>query len=228
MMGNMVMYRQSQCLQQQLRDYMLKSMKTTRQRELIGKVWAFETSQHTLMTYILQKGQALHGVPERPLCEAVKVKPGLHQSPQDVGNVRAVRHWPRRALDREWNQAKKEKCAVGSQAEGVGPSKSTDIRHKAIGFGVLFAGCCSLVSMSSLCPHFFFLEWYYRFCAFACWKYVICLLFSRGLQRRDWIGLSQKTACKTLWGLLKLTKCVLHYDMTMTLWRPGNGMWWSK
>lgn len=29
-------------------------------------------------------------------------------------------------------------------------------------------------------------------------------------------------ACKALAG----TKCVIHYEMATSLWRPGTGMWW--
>ena len=36
-------------------------------------------------------GVACHGGPERPLCEAVKMKPGLPWRPQDIGDARAAR-----------------------------------------------------------------------------------------------------------------------------------------
>ena len=37
-------------------------------------------------------GLSLHGGLERPLCEVVKVKPGLSWRPQDVGDARDVGH----------------------------------------------------------------------------------------------------------------------------------------
>ena len=40
-------------------------------------------------------GVFLHGSPEKPLCEAVKVKPGLLWRPQNVRDARAVGYLPR-------------------------------------------------------------------------------------------------------------------------------------
>lgn len=52
-------------------------------------------------------GKSLHGGQERPLHEAMKVKPGLYWRPQDVGDDRAVVYLPRTAAHREWNQFKR-------------------------------------------------------------------------------------------------------------------------
>lgn len=41
-----------------------------------------------------------HGGSERPLGEAVNVKPGLHCRFPDVGNPRVMRHQPRRPENR--------------------------------------------------------------------------------------------------------------------------------
>jgi hypothetical protein len=57
---------------------------------------------------------SLHGCPERPLCEAVKVKPGWPWRLQDVGDGRVVGCQPRKAANREWNQ--REVCC--SQQRG--------------------------------------------------------------------------------------------------------------
>jgi hypothetical protein len=52
------------------------------------------------------------GDPERPLHEAVKVKPGFCWRPQDAGGARVRGYLARRATHREWKQPKKEKHAV--------------------------------------------------------------------------------------------------------------------
>jgi hypothetical protein len=48
-------------------------------------------------------GVSLHGDLERPLCEAVKVKPGLPWRPQNVRDARATGSLPKRAAIRKWN-----------------------------------------------------------------------------------------------------------------------------
>lgn len=45
-------------------------------------------------------GVPLHGGPERPLYEAVKVKHGLPCRPQGDGDARVMGYLPRRAADR--------------------------------------------------------------------------------------------------------------------------------
>lgn len=70
---------------------------------------------------------------ERPSHETVKVKPRLCQRPQDVGDIRAVGHLPRRVAESEWNQPKGEKCVAVSKAGRVKSSKSSDIRHGTAG-----------------------------------------------------------------------------------------------
>jgi hypothetical protein len=42
---------------------------------------------------------SLHGGPEGPLFETVKVKPGLPWRPQDVGDARVMVYLPREATD---------------------------------------------------------------------------------------------------------------------------------
>ena len=59
----------------------------------------------------------LNGGLERPLCETVKLKPGLLWRPQDVGDAKAVGDLSRRAADREWNQPSSKKCVAVSKAE---------------------------------------------------------------------------------------------------------------
>ena len=55
--------------------------------------------------------------PERPLHEAVKVKPGLLQRPQDVGDERVLGHLPRKAVNRKWNQSMRKKCVAINKDE---------------------------------------------------------------------------------------------------------------
>ena len=62
-------------------------------------------------------GVSLNGGLEVPLCEAVRLKPGLPWGPQDVGDARAVGSLLRRAANREWNQPKREKCVAVKKAE---------------------------------------------------------------------------------------------------------------
>lgn len=63
-------------------------------------------------------GVSLHGGPERPLSEAVKVKPGFPWRPQDVEDARAMRYLPGRAADTEWNQTKREKYVNKAERSG--------------------------------------------------------------------------------------------------------------
>ena len=44
-------------------------------------------------------GVSLHGDQERPLHEAVKVKPGLPWRPQDIGDARAVGNLSKKAAN---------------------------------------------------------------------------------------------------------------------------------
>ena len=75
-------------------------------------------------------GISLNGGLERPLCEAVKLKPGLPWRPQNVGDARAIGYLSRRAANREWNQPKRKKCVSVNKAERSWRSEEYfDIRH---------------------------------------------------------------------------------------------------
>lgn len=75
-------------------------------------------------------GVSLHGGPEKPLCEAEKVKPGSPWIPPDVGDARIVVHLSRRAANRQYNQPKREKCIEMNKAERRWKSEEHfDIRH---------------------------------------------------------------------------------------------------
>lgn len=69
--------------------------------------------------------ESLHRGPEGPLCESVKVKPGLFgyymrlEMPEPKDTCQAT--------DMEWKQPKREKCAV-TKAGRVESSQSSDIR----------------------------------------------------------------------------------------------------
>lgn len=67
----------------------------------------------------------------------------MHWRPQEVGDVGAKRHETRRVAEREWNQCKREKSAVGSKAGKEELSKSSDISHGITGHGVCPAGLLS-------------------------------------------------------------------------------------
>ena len=73
---------------------------------------------------------SLHGGPERLLCEAVVVKPGLPWRSQDVGDARAVGFMLRKVANREWNQPKRKKYVAVNKAERSWSSHECfDIRH---------------------------------------------------------------------------------------------------
>ena len=75
-------------------------------------------------------GMSLCGGLERPVCESVKVKPGLPWRPQDVGKARAAEYLPRRAANREWNQPRRKKCVVVNKVERNWRSeKHFDVRY---------------------------------------------------------------------------------------------------
>lgn len=72
---------------------------------------------------------SLHGGQERPLGEAVKVKPGLLWRPQDVGDARAVGYLPRRAANREWDQPRREVCCGQQRWNRLRSEEHSDIRR---------------------------------------------------------------------------------------------------
>ena len=73
---------------------------------------------------------SLHGGWERPLCEAVKARPGLPGSPQEVGDSRVMGSLLRRAANREYNQPKRKKCVAVNKSERSWRSEECfDIRH---------------------------------------------------------------------------------------------------
>ena len=57
----------------------------------------------------------LRGGPEKPLNEAMKVKPELPWRLQDVGDARGMAYPPRRAAYIQWNQ--RMKCVAGDKAK---------------------------------------------------------------------------------------------------------------
>ena len=68
---------------------------------------------------------------------------------------------PRRDADREWSQPTGDKCVAGSRVGRVEPSKPFDIRHKAVGSGVLSDGVFPV--FGPVCSHYVaipsYLEW---------------------------------------------------------------------
>ena len=54
---------------------------------------------------------------KRPLHKAVKVKLGLPWRPQDVQDARVMGYQVRKAVNREWNQLKREKCVAVIKAK---------------------------------------------------------------------------------------------------------------
>lgn len=67
--------------------------------------------------------QFLPGDPERPLLEAVTVKPELHWRHQVVENAKKLGYLPKITTDKLWNQPKREKCVATGKSGRKGPSK---------------------------------------------------------------------------------------------------------
>ena len=61
-------------------------------------------------------GVSMNGGLEKPLCEAVKLKPVLPRRTQDVGDARIMGYLPRRAANRMWNQPQEEEVWCGQQS----------------------------------------------------------------------------------------------------------------
>lgn len=75
-------------------------------------------------------GESLHGSPEWPFHEAVKVKPGLHWRSQHVRHARAVVHLPQKATRQARNQRKTETHAEANDTGRTGlPEEHFDIRY---------------------------------------------------------------------------------------------------
>lgn len=98
--------------------------------------------------------KSLNGGTERSLDKAVKVKPELCRKSQHTDDAKAMRHPPRRAADRQWNQPRGEKCATGSKAGRAEQSRPLtpdtdrqDLKLSLMGFSL------ALVQFFSLCPH---------------------------------------------------------------------------
>lgn len=97
--------------------------------------------------------ESLHSGPEGPLCESVKVKPGLFgyymrlEMPEPKDTCQAT--------DTEWKQLKRQKCAV-TKAGRVESSQSSDIRLGVFPAGFAVWLWSSITWLSSL---FFLLEW---------------------------------------------------------------------
>lgn len=65
--------------------------------------------------------------PQRPLCEALKVKPGLWWTPHHVRDARSLRYLPRTVAYREFNQPKRVVCDR-QQSKRTEPSKHIEIK----------------------------------------------------------------------------------------------------
>jgi hypothetical protein len=101
-------------------------------------------------------GVSLRGGPERPLCEAVKLKPGLPWRSQDVGGSIVLGFLSRKAATWRWNQPKREKCVAVNKAERSWSSEEHfDIRPGDAEFRVYPAGFWScFASVFSPCVPF--------------------------------------------------------------------------
>lgn len=97
-------------------------------------------------------GKSLHGHLERPLWEALKVKPGLCWRPQDVGDARAMGYLPSRAADWGWNPPKRENCVAVNKAGADWSSEEPfDVGHGDAERGIRPAGCW--ICFGPISPH---------------------------------------------------------------------------
>lgn len=92
-------------------------------------------------------GEFLHGGPERPPHEAVKIKPGLCRRPKML--VVPEGCLPGKAAGSGTAPEREVWCVAAGKAGRAEPSKPFDIRHKVTGFGV-----CPDRFRSSLGPYF--------------------------------------------------------------------------
>jgi len=77
---------------------------------------------------------------ERPLCQAVKMEPGLSWRLQDVADPRVMGYLLRKAANREWNQPTRKKCVAVNKAERNWRfEEHFDVRHGDSEFGVCTA-----------------------------------------------------------------------------------------
>ena len=111
-------------------------------------------------------GVSLNGAPGKPLCEAMKMKPGFHQRFQDAGDVRAVGYQPRRAEDQVWNQPKRDKCIAVMKLQDWRAEAFSNIRHGDAEYGV-----CLLVFGLALAQYFLTM---FPFLPFGIIMYFLC------------------------------------------------------
>lgn len=120
-------------------------------------------------------GQSLHEGPERPLCEAVKVKPGLCWKLQDVRGDGDMEYLPRRDANREWNHPKRKKYVAGSKDGRTEPFQpSTPETKPQVWSLLLWVSVLLWYSIPLLCHNASLTEWQFIYCATVCWKYVTC------------------------------------------------------
>jgi hypothetical protein len=81
-------------------------------------------------------GVSLHGGPEKPFYEVVKVKPGFHWGPQDVRDVGVMGDLPSKAADRERDQPKKRSVLQSTKLIGVAGLRSALTSDMEVQFGV--------------------------------------------------------------------------------------------
>ena len=99
-------------------------------------------------------GVSLYGGLEKPLCEAVKMKPGLPWRPQNVGDARAMGYLLRGAANKELNQPKRIKYMVLTKAGRSWISeKHSDKQHGNAEFGICHSRLqsCFAPVFSELC-----------------------------------------------------------------------------
>lgn len=73
---------------------------------------------------------SLRGGPERPLCDAAKVKPELQWRPEDVRDAIVVGSLPRRAAYGKWRHLRRQTCIAGSRAGEADPLRPLKLKSQ--------------------------------------------------------------------------------------------------
>ena len=98
---------------------------------------------------------SLQGGLKTPLCEAVKVKPGLPWRCQDVRDARVMESLLRRAANREWNQPKTKKSTKQKGVGGLKNISTSKMEVQSLEFAQLVFGLALvqyfLTMLPSLC-----------------------------------------------------------------------------
>ena len=166
----------------------------------------------------------------------MKVKPPLPWKTQDVRDARVTRYRPKRAANREWNQFKKEVCCSQQSLTEleIWSVLTSDMEMQNLEFTLLVF---SLVLVKYFLIMLFFLP-FWMVMYILCYSMLeICDLVyhfdfrqitvkrMHDFERLCFGFLNSADTVIDYWDFWRWTKCILHYDMIKSLWRPESGIW---